>query len=75
MPELLQEQCQPAKITQELFKLLDNKEVRAEQLRGFREALIRIGLGDPETPSQKAAKAVLSVIENKTASSKTGDAA
>ncbi len=65
VPELIQEQCQPAKITQELTKLLDNREIRAEQLRGFREALIRIGLGDPETPSQKAAKAVLSVI-NKT---------
>jgi lipid-A-disaccharide synthase len=65
VPELLQEQCEPAKITQELFKLLDNKDVRAEQLRGFRDALFKIGLGDPETPSQKAAKAVLSVI-NKT---------
>jgi hypothetical protein len=28
----------------------------------FREALIKIGLGDPEKPSQRAAKAVLSVI-------------
>ena len=63
VPELLQEECQPVKMTQELCKLLDNKEVRAEQLRGFREALIRIGLGDPEKPSQKAAEAVLSVIK------------
>jgi len=69
VPELLQEQCQPAKMAQELINLLDNKEARAEQLRGFREALIMIGLGDPETPSQKAAEAVLSVIK------KTGGAA
>ncbi len=69
VPELLQEQCQPAKMSQELSKLLDHKEARAEQLRGFREALIMIGLGDPETPSQKAAEAVLSVIN------KTGGAA
>ena len=62
VPELLQEQCQPVKIRQKTFELLDNKTARTEQLRGFREALIMIGLGDPETPSQKAAKAVLSVV-------------
>lgn len=73
VPELLQEQCQPAKITQEIYKLLDKKDVRTEQLRGFREALIMIGLGDPELPSQKAAEAVLSVI-NKTDHDKAGAA-
>jgi lipid-A-disaccharide synthase len=62
VPELLQEKCQPDKMADNMLKLLDNREIRAEQLRGFREALIRIGLGDPETPSQKAADAVLSVI-------------
>ena len=65
VPELLQEQCQPVKMAQEIFKLLDNKEARAAQLRGFREALIMIGLGDPETPSMKAADAVLSVIRKR----------
>ncbi len=65
VPELLQEQCQSIKMTQEVFKILDNKDARAEQLRGFREALIMIGLGDPETPSRKAADAVLSVIRKR----------
>ena len=62
VPELLQEECRPAKITQEMFKLLNNNEARAEQLLGFHDALVMIGLEAPETPSQKAAKAVLSVV-------------
>jgi len=62
IPELLQEECRPERITHELFKLLDDKEARTQQLRGFRDALIMLGLGDPDTPSQKAAQAVLSVI-------------
>lgn len=67
--ELLQEQCQPQIITHELFRLLDDKEARTNQLRGFRDALIMLGLGDPDTPSQKAAQAVLSVINKSGAAS------
>ena len=65
VPELLQEECQPFRIAQEIYKLLDNKDARTGQLLGFREALIMVGLGEPETPSQKAAKAVLSVIRKR----------
>jgi lipid-A-disaccharide synthase len=65
VPELLQDKCQPERIAQEMLDLMDNKELQATQLRGFQEALVMIGLEDPETPSQKAAKAVLSVV-NKT---------
>jgi lipid-A-disaccharide synthase len=68
IPELLQEQCQPQIITHGLFKLLDDKEARTQQLRGFRDALIMLGLGDPDMPSQKAAEAVLSVINKAGAS-------
>jgi lipid-A-disaccharide synthase len=66
VPELLQEQCEPVRMARETLKLLDQKEVRSAQLMDFREALIKIGLGDAETPGQKAAQAVLSVI-NRTA--------
>jgi lipid-A-disaccharide synthase len=63
VPELLQERCEPELIAKELLKLLEQKEARTAQLMDFREALIRVGLGDVESPSQKAAKAVLSVID------------
>ncbi len=63
VPELLQEQCEPEAMAQELLKLLENKDARTAQLVDFRAALIQIGLGDPVSPSQKAARAVLSVID------------
>ena len=63
VPELLQERCEVKTMTREILDLLERKDVRASQLMYFREALIKIGLGDPESPSQKAAKAVLLVID------------
>ncbi|MEZ0259985.1 MAG: lipid-A-disaccharide synthase [Alphaproteobacteria bacterium] len=67
VPELLLEDCEPAKMSKELLRLMGDKESRAAQLMDFREALIKIGLSDPETPSQKAAAAVLDVIARKPA--------
>ncbi len=63
VPELLQDDCVPETLVRALGKLIENTDMRAAQLTDFREALIRLGLGDPETPSQKAARAVLSVVE------------
>lgn len=65
VPELLLEDCEPAKMSKELLRLMGDKDSRAAQLMDFREALIKIGLSDPETPSQKAASAVLGVIARK----------
>lgn len=65
VPELLQKRCEVEIMSKEILELLESKDARASQLMYFREALIKVGLGDPESPSQKAAKAVLSVI-NKT---------
>ncbi len=62
VPELIQERCVPQEMARELLTLLDKKEARGIQLMGFREALIKIGLGDPESPSRKAARAVLSLV-------------
>lgn len=65
VPELLLEDCEPPKMSKELLRLMGDKDSRAAQLMDFREALIKIGLSDPETPSQKAAAAVLDVIARK----------
>ena len=62
VPELLLENCEPGPMSKELLRLMEDKDARAAQLTDFRQALIRIGLGDPETPSARAAKAVLGVI-------------
>jgi lipid-A-disaccharide synthase len=63
VPELLLENCAPGPMSAEVLRLMGDKGARAAQLMDFREALIKIGLGDPEKPSQKAAHAVLNVIE------------
>jgi lipid-A-disaccharide synthase len=62
VPELLLDDCEPGPMSKELLRLMGNREARAAQLMDFREALIRIGFGDTETPSQRAADAVLDVI-------------
>lgn len=63
VPELLQEDCIPPKMAHEILRLLDDRGARTDQLRAFRDALIMIGLGDPEKPSQKAARTIISIIE------------
>lgn len=67
VPELLLEQCEPRPMSRELLRLMGDKEARAAQLMDFRKALLKIGLGDPLMPSQKAAQAVIGVIEKKRA--------
>ncbi|HYD19756.1 MAG TPA: lipid-A-disaccharide synthase [Patescibacteria group bacterium] len=67
VPELLLEQCEPGPMSKELLRLMGDKDARVAQLMDFREALVKIGLGDPETPGQKAAAAVLGVIEKRRA--------
>lgn len=62
VPELIQERCEPSEMSQELLKLLEQKDARAAQLMDFRAALIMVGLGDPESPGMKAARAVLATI-------------
>lgn len=62
VPELLLDQCEPGPMSQALLRLLDDKDARAEQLMEFRRALIMLGLGDPETPSEKAAAAVAQTV-------------
>lgn len=65
VPELLLDDCEPGPMSRELLRLLDDKDARAEQLMEFRRALIMLGLGDPEMPSQKAAAAISALIEGR----------
>lgn len=64
VPELLLEDCEPQPMSKALLRLMEDKEARAAQLTAFREALIMLGLGDPENPGTKAARAVLGAIGN-----------
>lgn len=65
VPELLLDECEPGPMSKELLRLLDDKEARSEQMMEFRRALIMLGMGDPEMPSEKAAAAIAGVIEKK----------
>lgn len=62
VPELLLEDCEPQPMSRALLRLMDDKDARSQQLMDFREALIKIGLGDPRSPSERAADAVLGVV-------------
>lgn len=62
VPELLLEECEPQPMSRALLRLMDDKDARSQQLLDFRQALIKIGLGDPQAPSERAARAVLDVI-------------
>ncbi len=63
VPELLQEKCEPEAMAREVIKLMESKDARNAQLLDFRQALLQLGLGDPETPGHKAAAAVLHLAE------------
>jgi lipid-A-disaccharide synthase len=64
VPEFLQEDCTAPKIAGAVGELLDSKEARDAQLRGFNE--VAKALGDPEPPpSERAAKVVLDIIERR----------
>jgi len=65
VPELLLEDCEPQPMSRALLRLMDDKDARSQQLMDFREALIKIGLGDPLSPGERAANAVLGVIERR----------
>ncbi len=62
VPELMQEACTPASIAEIVAPLLDDGAARAAQLAGFEEVLERLG-GSTPAPSERAAAAVLSIVE------------
>jgi lipid-A-disaccharide synthase len=66
MPELLQQDCTPAKLTAATDKLLTDKAETAAQIAACQEALQVLGYGGT-SPSLRAADEVLAVIERKSA--------
>lgn len=62
IPELLQEQCNPAELTKAVEALLSNPKARQQQTEGAHQALSLLRGNLPETPSEQAAKVVLEVM-------------
>jgi lipid-A-disaccharide synthase len=63
VPEFLQDACTPGALAQALLPLLTDERARAQQKRDLEEAARAFGLGQ-ESPSLRAARAVLSLAES-----------
>ena len=61
IPELLQHDCTPERLTAEIERLLTDPAARLQQIDGARAALLTIGLGG-EAPSLKAADKILALV-------------
>ncbi|EPY02682.1 lipid-A-disaccharide synthase [Magnetospirillum fulvum] len=61
MPELLQDDCRPDRLAEAVSQLLDDPDAVADQHRGEREALTRLGWGET-SPSARAAATILTFI-------------
>jgi lipid-A-disaccharide synthase len=64
MPELLQDDCCPDRLAEAVSQLLDDPDAVADQHRGAREALARLGWGET-SPSARAAATILTFIGEK----------
>ncbi|HLZ65157.1 MAG TPA: lipid-A-disaccharide synthase [Aliidongia sp.] len=64
VPELLQHDCTPERLTAEVERLLRDPEARRVQIEGAQAALLQIGL-DGEAPSLKAADKILELVAAK----------
>jgi lipid-A-disaccharide synthase len=65
IPEFLQNTCKANLIADKLCELLNDQEAREWQIARSEQALIQLGLNSRPLPSDKAAQAVLEVINNK----------
>ncbi|MEM7124206.1 MAG: lipid-A-disaccharide synthase [Pseudomonadota bacterium] len=65
MPEYLQENCDPAKLSAAVGTLLDDATRRADQQAAMAEVMKKLGRGG-EAPNLRAARAVLDLIPAKT---------
>ena len=64
VPEYLQEDCRPESLADALTPLMRDEAARARQLAGCAEALDKLGIAG-ETPSRRAAREALSMIEER----------
>ncbi len=65
LPELIQDDCTPEKITAEILTLLQNKQTREEMLLNLKEFNKKIGKELVKKPSENAAKAVLEILNTR----------
>lgn len=61
IPELLQEECTPERLSAELVQLITNSSARVAQVTSSAEAIKALGLGD-EKPSTRSARKILELI-------------
>jgi lipid-A-disaccharide synthase len=61
VPELLQQDCTPERLTRELTRLIDDRLAREREIEAYREGLQRLGRGDV-SPGLRAADCVLALI-------------
>ncbi|MGH7126176.1 MAG: lipid-A-disaccharide synthase, partial [Stellaceae bacterium] len=61
IPELLQRDCTPERLAQELTRLIDDRLAREREIDAYREGLQRLGRGDV-SPGLRAADCVLALI-------------
>ena len=65
VPELLQDACTPERIAAAVLPLLEDEAVRSAQTTALGEVAARLGAGRGPTPSERAAEAVLELINHK----------
>ncbi len=64
IPELIQKDCTPANVAGRVKALFQDERSRQRQIEGFDLSLAMLGRGEVDVPSIRAAKKVLSVINN-----------
>jgi lipid-A-disaccharide synthase len=62
IPELLQKNCTPKKIAESALNLLNNQQLRDEQVKLNNKQLTKLGLGSTPSPSEKAAHKLIEII-------------
>ena len=72
VPELLQEDCRPERLAAALGGLFDDGAARAAQIAAANHAMAQLGQGGP-SPSERAARAVLDAIENRSTTHEEGE--
>jgi lipid-A-disaccharide synthase len=61
IPELVQNDCTPERLSAELIQLITNPAARVSQVTASAEAVQALGLGD-ERPSMRAARAIMTLL-------------
>lgn len=74
IPEFVQHECTPERLSSELIQLISNPSVRVAQVTASAEAIKALGLGD-EKPSVRAARVVLKLLAEPKEKAAQGSAA